>query len=188
MDTENIAIRTARPEDAARLLGIYAYYVESTAITFEYTVPTVDEFRSRIDHTLERYPYLVIERNGVIQGYAYAGVFKERAAYDWACEMSVYIDHTAEHCGLGGRIYAALEEELRRMGITNLYACIAYPVQEDEYLTRNSAEFHAHLGYVTVGEFHACAYKFGRWYDMIWMEKLIAEHNADQPAVKRFGE
>lgn len=79
MDTENIAIRTARPEDAARLLGIYAYYVESTAITFEYTVPTVDEFRSRIEHTLERYPYLVIERNGVIQGYAYAGVFKARA-------------------------------------------------------------------------------------------------------------
>ena len=109
MDTENIAIRTARPEDAARLLGIYAYYVESTAITFEYTVPTVDEFRSRIEHTLERYPYLVIERNGVIQGYAYAGVFKERAAYDWACEMSVYIDHAAEHCGLGGRIYAAHE-------------------------------------------------------------------------------
>ena len=188
MDTENIKIRTARTEDAARLLEIYAYYVENTAITFEYTVPTLEEFRHRIEHTLERYPYLVIERNGVIQGYAYAGVFKARAAYDWACEMSVYIDRAAAHCGLGGRIYTALEDELRRMGITNLYACIAYPVQEDEYLTRNSAEFHAHLGYATVGEFHACAYKFGRWYDMIWMEKIIAEHNADQPAVKRFGE
>lgn len=188
MDTENIKIRTARPEDAARLLEIYAYYVENTAITFEYTVPTLEEFRHRIEHTLERYPYLVIERNGVIQGYAYAGVFKARAAYDWACEMSVYIDRAAEHCGLGRRIYTALEDELRRMGITNLYACIAYPVQEDEYLTRNSAEFHAHLGYATVGEFHDCAYKFGRWYDMIWMEKIIAEHNADQPAVKHFGE
>ena len=85
MDTENIKIRTARPEDAARLLEIYAYYVENTAITFEYTVPTLEEFRHRIEHTLERYPYLVIERNGVIQGYAYAGVFKARAAYDWAC-------------------------------------------------------------------------------------------------------
>ena len=116
MDTENIKLRTARPEDAARLLEIYAHYVENTAITFEYTVPTLEEFRHRIEHTLERYPYLVIERNGVIQGYAYAGVFKARAAYDWACEMSVYIDRAAEHCGLGGWIYTALEDELRRMG------------------------------------------------------------------------
>lgn len=188
MLTENILIRTARPEDAPRLLEIYAYYVENTAITFEYAVPAADEFRRRIEHTLERYPYLVIERDGVIQGYAYAGVFKARAAYDWSCEMSIYVDRAAERCGYGRRLYEALEAELHRMGITNLYACIAYPAQEDEYLTRNSAEFHAHMGYVTVGEFHACAYKFGRWYDMIWMEKIISAHNAAQPPVKRFGE
>ena len=74
------------------------------------------------------------------------------------------------------------------MGRTNLDACIAYPVQEDEYLTRNSAEFHAHLGYVTVGESHGCAYKFGRWYDMIWMEKLIGDHTVEPKPVVPFPE
>ena len=186
MDTENIAIRTARPEDAARLLGIYAYYVESTAITFEYTVPTVDEFRSRIDHTLERYPYLVIERNGVIQGYAYAGVFKERAAYDWASELTIYLDHNAKKCGLGRKLYEALAERLKDMGVLNLYACIGYPKVEDEYLNKNSAQFHEHLGFRLCGTFENCGYKFNRWYDMIWMEKIIGEHTLDQAAVKPY--
>ena len=125
MDTENIAIRTARPEDAARLLGIYAYYVESTAITFEYTVPTVDEFRSRIDHTLERYPYLVIERNGVIQGYAYAGVFKERAAYDEAMQAGreiVELITDAQSADAALAPLAALEHALTsKAEISNIY-------------------------------------------------------------------
>ena len=75
------------------------------------------------------------------------------------------------------------EEELRRMGITNLYACIAYPVQEDEYLTRNSAQFHEHLGFTLAGTFRRCGYKFGRWYDMVWMEKLLAPHRPQQPPI-----
>jgi phosphinothricin acetyltransferase len=73
-------------------------------------------------------------------------------------------------------LYEALEEKLKEIGILNLYACIGYPVEEDEYLTKNSAEFHAHLGYTKVGEFHKCGYKYGRWYDMIWMEKIVGEH------------
>ncbi|MBQ9572428.1 MAG: GNAT family N-acetyltransferase [Acidaminococcaceae bacterium] len=77
---------------------------------------------------------------------------------------------------MGRMLYEALETELKKMGILNLYACIGYPETEDEYLTRNSAGFHAHLGYVKVGEFHKCGYKFGRWYNMIWMEKIIGEH------------
>ena len=76
-----IRIREAAVDDAARLLEIYSYYVEKTAITFEYDVPSLEEFRGRITHIKERYPYLVIERDGVIEGYAYAGVFKDRAAY-----------------------------------------------------------------------------------------------------------
>ena len=87
-----IRIREAAVEDAARLLEIYAYYVEKTAITFEYDVPSLKEFRGRIAHIKERYPYLVIERDGVIEGYAYAGVFKDRAAYDRSCEMTIYLD------------------------------------------------------------------------------------------------
>ena len=70
------------------------------------------------------------------------------------------------------------------MGIVNLYACIGYTDKEDEYLTKNSAQFHEHLGFVTVGRFHQCGYKFGRWYDMIWMEKIIGEHCTQQKTVQ----
>ena len=181
-----ITIRDAVPSDAERLLEIYGYYVRNTAITFEYETPSPDEFRARMEHTAERYPYLVILRDGKPEGYAYAGVFKGRAAYDWSCEMSIYLDRNAQKCGLGRRLYEALETELKKMGILNLYACIGYPETEDEYLTRNSAGFHAHLGYVKVGEFHKCGYKFGRWYNMIWMEKIIGEHEDCQAPVRYY--
>ncbi len=166
-------IRSAVKEDAGRLLQIYGYYVENTAISFEYVVPELDEFRERIVHTLEKYPYLVIEEDGVVKGYAYAGVFKGRAAYDHCCEVTIYLDRNARGCGYGRALYEALEEALRKMGIINLYACIGDPITEDAYLTKNSEQFHRHMGYTKVGEFHKCGYKFGRWYNMIWMEKII---------------
>ena len=128
-----VRIREAAVEDAVRLLEIYAYYVEKTAITFEYDV--------RIRHIKERYPYLVIERNGVIEGYAYAGVFKDRAAYDRSCEMTIYLDRGAVGGGLGRKLYEALEEALKAQGMLNLYACIGYPDVPDEYLDYNSAQF-----------------------------------------------
>ena len=181
---DNITIRDANIGDAERLLEIYSYYIQSTAITFEYDVPTLPEFQNRMKNTQKKYPYIVIERDGMIQGYAYAGAFVGRAAYDWSCEMTVYLDCGAQKCGLGRMIYEALEERLKEMGILNLYACIAYPENEDEYLTRNSADFHAHLGFAKVGEFHKCGYKFSRWYDMIWMEKIIGDHQLTQEPVK----
>ena len=175
-----IRIRPAKPEDAEKLLAIYAPYVEQTAITFEYEVPTVEEFRERIHNTLKKYPYLVAEQGGEPVGYAYVGPFHDRPAYDWAVETSIYVDQNKKRMGIGKKLHEALEEELRNRGFLNMNACIAYPAQEDEYLTRNSVEFHAHLGYRMVGRFHQCGYKFYRWYDMVWMEKLIGEHTADQ--------
>ncbi len=172
-----INIRDAELNDAGRLLEIYDYYVRNTAISFEYDTPTVDEFTARMENIMKKYPYLVIEKDGRIEGYAYAGVFKGRAAYDRSCEMTIYIDRDARRSGLGRMLYEALEEKLGAMGILNLYACIGYPDTEDEYLTKNSAKFHEHLGYSLVGEFHKCGYKFGRWYNMIWMEKLIGDHS-----------
>lgn len=175
MDTA--IVRDAKLEDAKRILEIYAYYVEHTAISFEYDVPTLSEFQNRMKNTMKQYPYLVIEENGKIQGYTYAGAFVGRAAYGWSCELTIYLDHTAQKCGFGRKLYEALEHKLRKMGILNLYACIGYPKTEDEYLNKNSAEFHAHLGFSKAGEFHKCGYKFGRWYDMIWMEKIIGTHH-----------
>ena len=166
-------IRSAATDDAQRLLEIYSYYVEDTAISFEYETPSLEEFRGRISQTLEKYPYLVAEENGVIKGYAYAGVFKGRAAYDHCCEVTIYLDRDSKGNGYGRALYEALEEALKKQGIMNLYACIGDPIVEDEYLTKNSEKFHQHMGYTKVGEFHKCGYKFGRWYNMIWMEKIL---------------
>ncbi len=185
--TENtVAVRNATLEDAERILEIYAYYVEKTAITFEYDVPKLDEFKERMKKTMEKYPYLVIEKAGKIEGYAYAGAFNGRAAYDWACEMTIYLSHDARKCGLGKKIYRELESRLKKMGILNLYACIAYPKEDDEHLTKNSAQFHSHLGYSLAGTFHNCGYKFQKWYDMIWMEKIIGDHKENQRAIENY--
>ena len=178
-----IMIRDADLADAPRLLEIYAYYVENTAITFEYETPAEEEFRQRMAKTMERYPYLVIERDGEIEGYAYAGPFYGRAAYDWCAELTIYLDHKVRQSGLGGQLYRALAQTLQEMGILNLYACIAVPVVDDAYLTGNSAAFHAHLGFRKVGLFQKCGYKFQRWYHMIWMEKLIGEHEEVQDPI-----
>ena len=169
-----VMLRSADTADAARLLEIYEYYVVNTAITFEYDVPSREAFSARIRNTLKRYPYLVLEEDGEVKGYAYAGVFKDRAAYDHSCELSIYLDRNAKGRGYGRRLYEAMEEKLKAQGIRNLYACIGDPIGEDPYLTKDSEEFHRHLGFVKVGEFHKCGYKFGRWYNMIWMEKIIA--------------
>ena len=173
MDTNEIKIRPATEADAAEILNIYAPYITDTAITFEYDVPTLEEFTGRIRHTLEKYPYLVAVRDSEIIGYAYAGAFYGRAAYDWSAETTIYVKKGCSHSGVGKLLYQELETALKAQNIINLYACIGYPEIEDKYLTKNSAQFHAHLGYRMVGEFYHCGYKFNRWYNMVWMEKLL---------------
>lgn len=181
---DNMKIRIAVKEDAYKLLEIYRPYVERTAITFEYDVPSVREFEERIMHILEKYPYLVAERNGEIVGYAYAGSFHSRAAYGWAVETTVYVRQDQKKTGIGKKLYDALEKVLAAQNILNLNACIAYPEKKDAYLTKNSVQFHEHLGYRFVGEFQKCGYKFGHWYNMVWMEKHIGEHSDNPPEVK----
>ncbi len=171
-----ITIRSASESDAERLLEIYAPYVLNTAITFEYDVPSKEEFRNRIKHTLDQYPYLVAEKEGKIVGYAYAGVFKARAAYSRCVETSIYVDDSCRHHGVGKSLYATLEEKLKEMGILNANACISWTDTTDRYLTHESPEFHAKVGYKKVAHFHQCGYKFNRWYDIIWMEKMLGDH------------
>ena len=172
----DIHIRVARESDAAALRDIYAPYVERTAVSFEYEAPDVATFLERIRHVQERYPYLVAEIDGRIVGYAYVSPFKEREAYAWAVETTIYIREGWKGKGCGKQLYLALEKILKKQNIQNLNACIAYTEQEDEHLTNASMEFHSHMGYQLVGTFHKCGYKFGKWYDMIWMEKMIGEH------------
>lgn len=188
MDIENTIIRAATPDDAEEILKIYAPYVLNTAITFEYEVPSLGEFRGRMEKTLQRYPYLAAVSGGEIAGYAYTGAFVGRTAYDWAAETTIYLAGDKKKMGLGRRLYQALEDVSRAQNIINLNACIGCPEADDEYLTMNSAQFHAHMGYALIGRFHKCGYKFGRWYDMIWMEKLLGGHPDKPPAVIPFPE
>ncbi len=174
---ENVIIRDASAADAGRLLEIYSYYIENTAITFEYDVPTLEEFRARIVNTTKRYPYLVLEEDGKIMGYVYANLFKTRAAYARCCESSIYLDRNATGKGYGRMLYEELFERLKKLGVLNLYAIIASPIVPDEYLTKNSEYFHAHIGFRNVGELNQCGYKFNRWYNTLYMEKMLGEHN-----------
>lgn len=185
---KTMAIRMATPADAEALLAVYAPYVQNTAVTFETAVPVAADFRRRIAATLPRYPYLVAQDARGVAGYAYTGAFVGRAAYAWSAEVSIYLAADRRGRGWGRRLYAALETLSRAQGITNLYACIGMPADpNDPYLTDASATFHAHLGYRRAGTFRRCGYKFARWYDMIWMEKIIGEHRSPMPASVPFG-
>jgi phosphinothricin acetyltransferase len=166
----------ATKEDAKEILEVYAPYVKDTAITFEYDVPTVEEFGDRITNTLKKYPYIVAIDSNQIIGYAYVSPFKGRAAYDWAVETTVYVRQNCQGKGVGKKLYLALEEILKKQNILNMNACIAYTSIEDINLTNDSKYFHEHLGYNKVAHFSKCGYKFEKWYDMIWMEKIIGEH------------
>ena len=185
---ENVKIQVASVDDAEELLAIYAPYVEKTAITFEYEVPSVEEFKGRIAHVLERFPYLKAVEAGKILGYAYVSPFKERAAYSWAVETSIYVKKDKKHLGIGKLLYDTLEKILKEQNILSVNACIAWPEKEDEYLTGDSVRFHEHMGYRKVAEFHKCACKFGRWYNMVWMEKHIGVHSDNPAEIKIFDE
>ncbi len=175
-----MTIRKATPDDAKALLEIYAPYVETSAVTFEYTVPTVEEFRRRIMKTLLHYPYIVAEEDGSILGYAYAGMFHEREAYSRSVETSIYVRTDAHGRGIGTALYDGLEEELARRGVLNANACIAWSDSENRYLTHQSPLFHAKRGYEKCAHFHKCGYKFGMWFDVIWMEKMLGNHTAEE--------
>ena len=172
----SLNIRIALACDAEAIRNIYAPYVTDTAITFEYDVPDTDEFAGRIGRTLKRYPYLVAEENGEIVGYAYAGYFRPRAAYQHTVEVSIYVAAGQTGKGIGRQLYHHLERILIRQNVFVLYACITKTEREDdEYLTDGSILFHGKMGYETVGSYYHCGYKFGRWYSMIWMEKRICD-------------
>ncbi len=184
----DIIIRAATIADALDILKIYGYYVEKTAVSFEYTVPSVLEFSKRIENTLSKYPYLVAVYEGQIIGYCYVSPFKTRAAYEYSVETTIYLDKDKKGRGIGKALYKKLEEVLALQGILTMDYCIAVISIEDPYLTNGSEYFHEKMGYTKVAHFPKCGYKFNRWYDMIWMEKHIGEHIDNPPKIKTFYE
>lgn len=186
MTKEDIIIRTATLDDAEELLEIYKPYVLETAISFEYEVPALEEFRTRIKNTLKKYPYLVAESGKEILGYTYTGPFVGREAYGWSAEVTIYLKKEKQKMGIGRKLYERLERISKAQNIQNLNACIGDPEVEDARLTKNSVQFHAHLGYSMAGKFHNSGYKFQTWYNMVWMEKIIGTHNTNPSPVISF--
>jgi phosphinothricin acetyltransferase len=166
-------IREVRKEDAGRLAEIYAYYVQNTAISFEYEAPSTSEFESRIRNITVNYPYLVCVKDGCVTGYAYASAYSARSAYAWTATSSIYVDKEYRRQGIGSMLYKELEKRLREQGIVNLLAGAAYCDEEDEYLTHDSYKFHTRLGYEKVACLKTIGKKFDRWYDLIWMQKKL---------------
>lgn len=169
-------IRYATAEDAKDILAIYKPYIENTAITFEYEIPSVEEFANRITNTLTKYPYLVMEDHGDIVGYAYASQFRTRKAFEHGAELSIYVNQTMRGKGIGKALYHALIDLLIKQNIFIAYACIAVTDDEaDPYLNNDSIYFHEKEGFVLTGKHARSGYKFHRWYDVIWMEKVICD-------------
>ena len=159
-------LRIATPADIPAMLEIYGPYVLSSTATFEYTVPTLEEFTSRFDTITAQYPWLVWEEAGKILGYAYASAPYTRAAYAWCAEPSIYLYPDAKGRGIGTKLYTALEEILELQGYHVLYALVTEENTE-------SISFHEKFSYKKQAFFPDCGWKFGRWLGVFWMEKRL---------------
>ncbi|MDD3393353.1 MAG: N-acetyltransferase family protein [Clostridia bacterium] len=176
---EKISLRLATVSDARQLLAIYAPYVLDTTVSFEYEVPSEEEFSKRISNILQKFPYYVALAEGEIVGYAYASPYRMRAAYNWVVETTIYIKQDFRGYGIGSKLYSALEETLKTQGVLTMLACIAYP-------NPPSSAFHETVGFQRVGHFSKSGYKLGRWIDIVWMEKQIGLHHENPSAVIPF--
>ena len=159
-------IRFAEEKDLRAMLDIYRPYVENTTYSFEYEVPSMEEFTRRFRDHVAQFPWLVWEEEGKVLGYAYAGAPWERAAYRWCAEVSIYLHPGIHGRGIGRQLYARLEEILTRQGYRVSYALIT---------TENtgSVAFHEKLGYTYHSTFENCGYKMGRWLGVIWLRKWL---------------
>lgn len=159
-------LRNAVAADVPQMLAIYAGYVQNTTYSFEYDVPTPEEFLRRFRTYTAQFPWLVWEQDGAVLGYAYASAPFERAAYAWCAESSVYLAPDARGRGIGSALYTALEEILRSQGYQLNYALVTSE-------NRRSLAFHEKMGYTVRADFPDCGYKLGRWVGVVWMEKRL---------------
>ena len=177
----SVTLRFASPADAEALVAIYAPYIRKTAITYEYEIPSVEEFARRIETYSAKYPYLVAEINGIPVGYAYACPLGSRPAFDWSVETAIYIREDCKGMGIGQLLYEKLEAILKIMGIRTMTAAVASVEREDPYLTNASIAFHLRMEFTPVGTFHHAGCKFGRWSDLTWLEKAIGTYDTQPP-------
>lgn len=165
-------IRFAKPSDAERVLEIYAPIVCETAISFELVPPAVAEMRERIETTMENFPWLVAEVEQNIIGYAYASRHRERAAYQWSVDVSVYVNENTQRRGVARALYRALLDTLTELGYCTAFAGIALPNDA-------SVGFHEAMGFTPVGVYRNVGYKLGTWHDVGWWQRSLREYPAN---------
>lgn len=170
-------MRQATEKDAQAILAIYAPYIENTSITFETVVPTLDEFTCRMKGILGSYPYLAIEENGVVQGYAYAHRQAERAAYAWNAELSVYLNPQCTGHGLGRALSLAVCDLLELQGVRNVFSLITQP-------NYPSMRMHELLGFTLMGTQKNAGYKCGAWHDVAWLQKQIGSFEGEPAPIR----
>ena len=171
-------IRIATSADSKSILDIYAPYIRDTSLTFETEVPTYDDFAVRIQTYLDNWPWLVCELDGKIAGYAYASRYRERTAYQWSVECSVYIHDDYLRSGIASELYTALFAFLKYQGYNNVYAVINLP-------NDRSVAFHEKLGFTYFATYENVGYKLGKWKNVGWWQKKINEYvNEPSPPLK----
>ena len=163
MKNKNFTIREVQESDIQNLLNIYRPYVENTAISFETKVSSIDEFHQKITICLKNFPWLVAEKDGAIVGYAYAGKFRTRNAYNWSVESSVYVSKELQRQGIGKKLYHKLFEILKSQGIVNVFAGITLP-------DIGSIHLHESLGFKKIGIYKKVGFKFEKWWDVGWWQ------------------
>lgn len=161
-----IKIRPAHRDDAQAIQIIYAPFVADTAITFEYEVPSITELTHRIITTQKNYPYLVAEINNQVVGYAYAGSFNSRPAYNYVCELSIYVSQQAVAKGIGQALYQEIERLLMAQDIVHIISIISLPNEP-------SLNFHYKNGFIQIGHFPKAGFKKAEWHDIVWLLKTI---------------
>lgn len=159
-------IRLATLEDAADLLEIYRPFIQNTSITFEYAVPTLEEFTKRIQNIIDFYPWLVYEEEGKILGYAYATPYGVREAYKWSATLSIYLMPEAEGKGVAQYLYNTLLKLLKEQGIYKAYAIVTLPNLKSE-------KFHLKMGFEKVGIFENIGYKLGEWKNVCYLHYTL---------------
>jgi L-amino acid N-acyltransferase YncA len=168
MEANLISVRSAHVDDAAALLAIYAPFVEHTAISFELSPPSVEEFAERIRKYVDDWSWLVAESQGQILGYAYGSPHRERPAYRWSVETSAYVSPNAHRRGVGTLLYGKLLAELTQKGYCNAYAGIALPNEA-------SVALHRSIGFAPIGVFPSIGYKFDKWHDVAWLHRRLRD-------------
>ncbi|SFR37884.1 GNAT family N-acetyltransferase [Halogeometricum limi] len=169
-DDDSVDVRPIEPGDADPVRDIYAPFVRETPVTFSTEVPSAEKMREKVRRKLasDRYPWYVAESEGRVVGYAYAGTLRERDAYQWAVEVSVYVDPSAQRGGIGGTLYDRLFDTLREQGYVAAYAALAMP-------NPDSATFHEAMGFEHVGTFPDAGFKLGAWHDIEWYRKRLRD-------------